>query len=75
LRIMDHYNPYKMANGNEFSKEYTNFKAATIGNFGNTIKIEFPKGAGENDDSVPENYFESEFAQEAYGSDEKFTAA
>lgn len=75
LRTQDHYNPFKMANGNEFKKEYTNFVAKEIGNFGNTIKVVFPKGKDGDDDDVPENWFESDFAQKALGSDEKFTAA
>lgn len=75
LRTQDHYNPFKMANGNEFKKEYTNFVAKEIGNFGNTIKVVFPKGKDGDDGDVPENWFESDFAQKALGSDEKFTAA
>ena len=74
LKNEDAFDQFKKWNGNEFKKMYSNIKGATIGNFGNTIKLVFKPYDKDGDDNAI-NEFQSKYAEEQLGSTESFYAA
>lgn len=74
LKNEDAYTQFKKWNGNDFKKMYSNIKGATIGNFGNTIKLVF-KPYDKDADENAVNEFKSTYASEQLGSTESFYAA
>lgn len=73
LRTDMHSDPFPKENGRDFTYSYKNVKGATIYNKGLVVQMDFPDANA--DGKSPNNYFESTYASEKLGSDQKFSAA